>query len=56
MDFFLELYGRNFDITGGQPMEAFIGLESVQSNASIRINLDYYIEHNRGAPNGISES
>ena len=44
MDEFLELYGKDFDITGGEPMETFIGLQFIQSDTSIRINLDYYIE------------
>jgi hypothetical protein len=39
----LELYGQDFDIAGGEPMETFIGLQVIQSDTSIWINLDYYI-------------
>jgi hypothetical protein len=39
MDEFLELYRKDFDITGEELMETFIGLESIQSDTSIRINM-----------------
>jgi hypothetical protein len=44
MDEFLERYGKDFDITGGEPMETFIGLQFIQSDTLIGINLDFYID------------
>jgi hypothetical protein len=41
IDEFLELYGPDFDITGGEPMETFIGLQIIQSDTSDQSRLLY---------------
>ena len=43
-DEFLELYQRDFEITGGGLMETFLGMEVEQPGKVIRMHLDTYIQ------------
>ena len=43
-DEFLELYQRDFEITGGGLMETFLGMEVEQPGKVIRLHLDTYIQ------------
>ncbi len=40
---FLELYQKDFEITGGGLMETFLGMEAEQTGKVIRLHLDKYI-------------
>ena len=40
---FLELYSKDFEITGGGIMECFLGMEVEQSDGEIRLHLDKYL-------------
>ncbi len=41
---FMENYIANFNITGGCIMETFLGMEVQQTNSSIKLHLDHYIQ------------
>jgi hypothetical protein len=41
---FETLYAKEFDMTGGTPMESFLGLEVEQGNDGISLHLDTYIQ------------
>ncbi len=41
-DEFLELYKKDFEITGGGLMETFLGMEVDKPNKVIRLHLDSY--------------
>ncbi len=44
MDEFIAKYSKDFDITGGDLMETFLGMEVDQSGNKIRLHLDRYIQ------------
>ena len=44
MDEFLRVYRRDFEITGGDLMTTFLGLEIEQDNDEIRIHMDSYLQ------------
>jgi hypothetical protein len=44
MDEFISKYSKEFEITGGQLMEKFIGLSVEQTKSSIALHLEQYIE------------
>jgi hypothetical protein len=41
---FETLYAKDFDVTGGKPMESFLGLEVEQGGDRISLHLDTYIQ------------
>ncbi len=41
---FLELYQKDFEITGGGLMETFLGMEVEQPGEVIKLHLDSYIQ------------
>ena len=41
---FETLYAKDFDVTGGKPMESFLGLEVEQCKDGISLHLDTYIQ------------
>ncbi len=43
-DEFLALYTKDFEITGGSKMEAFLGMVVEQENICIKIHLDNYVK------------
>ena len=43
-DEFLELYQKDFEITGGGLMETFLGMEVEQPGKVIKLHLDSYIQ------------
>ncbi len=43
-DEFLALYEKDFDIMGGTKLETFLGMVVEQSDKSIKIYLDNYVE------------
>ena len=43
-DEFLQLYQKNFEITGGGLMETFLGMEVEQPGKVIKLHLDSYIQ------------
>ena len=43
-DGFMQLYSKDFEITGGRQMKTFLGMQVEQSALSIKIHLDHYIK------------
>ncbi len=43
-DEFMQLYSKDFDITGGSQMKRFLGMKVEQTARSIKIHLDHYIK------------
>ena len=43
-DEFMQLYSKDFEITGGRQMKTFLGMQVEQTARSIKIHLDHYIK------------
>jgi hypothetical protein len=43
-DEFMQLYSKDFEITGGRKMKTFLGMQVEQTARSIKIHLDHYIK------------
>ena len=43
-DEFMQLYSKDFEITGGRQMKTFLRMQVAQTARSIKIHLDHYIE------------
>jgi hypothetical protein len=43
-DEFMQLYSKDFEITGGRQMKTFLGMQVDQTARSIKIYLDHYIK------------
>jgi hypothetical protein len=43
MDTFLEEYSREFEITGGELMSTFLGLQVDQVQSEIHLHMDNYV-------------
>jgi hypothetical protein len=43
-DKFMELYSKDFEITGGSQMKTFLGMQVEQTARSIKIHFDHYIK------------
>ncbi len=43
MDEFMEAYSRDFEITGGEAMSTFLGLQVDHVNSEIHMHMDYYV-------------
>jgi hypothetical protein len=42
-DEFMQLYSKDFEITGGRKMKTFLGMQVEQTARLIKIHLDHYI-------------
>ncbi len=44
MDEFMHAYSRDFEITGGEIMTTFLGLQVDHVNSEIQMHMDHYVE------------
>ena len=44
MDEFMEAYSRDFEITGGEEMSTFLGLQVAHINSEIHLHMDNYVD------------